>query len=219
MCGIFACISAEAYTQAAPDCERCLQSRGPDYCNTVQTQHGSTASPLFLTFTSTVLALRGNHVAKQPLVDQTSGSALCWNGEAWKINEQPVQGNDGEAVLTLLTDASAGSDSKNRVLSALRAIEGPFAFAFFDKPSRSLYYGRDRLGRRSLLRRGGLPFSLSSIAETTDEAWDEVEADGFYVLELDSLGVQNPTINSSRYSWSDEEALVSLELKDAAGND
>ncbi|KAF4470359.1 asparagine synthase [Fusarium albosuccineum] len=205
MCGIHAAISNDADYRITPELERCLANRGPDHTGTVQTQlEGS----LFLTFTSTVLSLRGDHVAKQPLTDPSSGSVLCWNGEAWGIGGEKVQGNDGEAVLVLLAEASRSAADAGSVLDALRAIEGPFAFIYLDKPAKRLYYGRDRLGRRSLLTKAGSPFALSSIAETPMEGWGEVEADGCYTIDLDGCNVTSELV-SVRHDWTPDTSLVS----------
>ena len=90
-----------------------------------------------------------------------------------------MAGNDTEAVLDLLLKAtlSRSDSSHDPVLEALRTVEGPFAFIYFDRPSKCLYYGRDRLGRRSLLVNAKDPFTLSSIPESLSDDWAEVEAD------------------------------------------
>ncbi|RSL56625.1 hypothetical protein CEP53_006753 [Fusarium sp. AF-6] len=211
MCGIHAVISSNASDRISPGLERCLINRGPDHTGTVQAQLDSDEPDqpgLFLTFTSTVLSLRGDHVAKQPLTDPTSGSVLCWNGEAWGIRGDPVQGNDGEAVLALLAEASrSAADAPGQILDILRAIEGPFAFIYLDKPAKRLYYGRDRLGRRSLLVKDGPPFALSSIAETSVEGWSEVEADGCYTLELGDAAVSGMV--PVRHDWTLDTSMVS----------
>lgn len=168
----------------------------------------SCSHPLFLTFTSTVLALRGDHVAKQPLVDEGTGSVLCWNGEAWKIQGKPVEGNDGEAVLRLLLEASRSEASHSAVIEALRAIEGPFAFMYLDKRASRIYYGRDRLGRRSLLYKQGETFSLSSIADVPADGWQEVEAEGIYDISL-SQDAAPSALTRNRHSWAEDENLVS----------
>jgi hypothetical protein len=139
---------------------------------------------------------------------------LCWNGEAWNIRGQRVQGNDGEAVLALLIGASRGepngrqSSAELAVFDALREIEGPFAFVFYDKPAQRLFYGRDRLGRRSLLLRPGSPLLLSSVAETPSPDWAEVEADGFYSIDLsqDAL-IEN--MAAKRHDWVQNNTWVS----------
>jgi asparagine synthetase B (glutamine-hydrolysing) len=204
MCGIHASINTSPDQILSSELERCLCNRGPDHIGTVKTQLNNSQGELFLTFTSTVLSLRGDHVARQPFVDPVTESILCWNGEAWALRGEPVQGNDGEAILALLAEASKGSGD---VMDVLRAIEGPFAFIYLDKPAKRLYYGRDRLGRRSLLVKDGLPFALSSIAETPVDGWTEVEADGCYTLDL-TVDVSAGLL-PERHDWTADTSLVS----------
>lgn len=212
MCGIHAAISADSgYHKLSPGLEQRLRNRGPDHFGTIKTSLSQDdASSLYLTLTSTVLSLRGDHVARQPLVDEESGSALCWNGEAWKIGGKPVDGNDGEAILAMLMAASSSSSSSNKdgVLDALRSIEGPFTFIFLDKKAKRLYYGRDRLGRRSLLLKRGQEFLLSSIAEAPADVWAEVEADGCYTIQLSEANSPKDLM-PARHDWDQSEALVS----------
>lgn len=129
----------------------------------------------------------------QPLLDNSSGSILCWNGEAWKIGGQPVVGNDSEAVFDLLLKACSGSEddmqdsSHKRVLAALSTVTGPFAFVFYDAANKTIYYGRDCLGRRSLLRKitSDAKLIISSICDNdTGDEWVEVKADGIYAIDL-----------------------------------
>ena len=218
MCGIHAVISPAVSRPLSEELKSRLCSRGPDHVATVLEEVDAASGPLALAFTSTVLALRGDHVARQPLLDEETGSVLCWNGEAWRIHGEAVAGNDTEAVLTLLAGASKASKPHPRpdpadqgpdlVLEALRAIEGPFAFIFFDKPSSRLYYGRDRLGRRSLLSKAGSPFVLSSIAESTSQDWAEVEANGCYSLQLDDYTTSLPIAHPTGHAWVHDESLV-----------
>ncbi|KAF3767013.1 hypothetical protein M406DRAFT_251808 [Cryphonectria parasitica EP155] len=196
MCGIHAVISASKPIGIPANLQRCLCNRGPDHIATHETQLGSKAdadapTTRYLSFTSTVLALRGDHVARQPFVDPSSGSVLCWNGEAWRFRHHDVAGNDGEAIAGLLAGAVRRGETEREeaILKVLRSIDGPFAFVFFDKASKKLYFGRDRLGRRSLLfRRDGHQLVLSSVADSVDPQWKEVEADGIYVLDLGTDG-------------------------------
>lgn len=215
MCGIHAAISTSPSFDISSDVRRCLCNRGPDHIGTVQAkisrcEDENTDNALFLNLTSTVLALRGDHVAKQPLLDPDSGSVLCWNGEAWRIRGELVQGNDGEAVLGLLKEASRRGSDVDHILDALRSIEGPFSFIYFEKPTRRLFYGRDRLGRRSLLVRTGATFALSSIAELPLQGWSEVEADGCYSVQLDQHDAMVALALPVRHNWAEDPSLVSL---------
>ena len=174
-----------------------LCKRGPDFLGSVMHSVGGSGDR-FLSFTSTVLALRGDHVTKQPL--QNSGSYLCWNGEAWRINGKRVRGNDGEAILELLGKASASpTNPLEAVLGVFRSIEGPFAFVYYDAHALSLFFGRDRLGRRSLMSAQGDvtgELALCSLSQSCDLCWREVEADGIYVVDC-----SQPQTHRTRHDW------------------
>jgi asparagine synthetase B (glutamine-hydrolysing) len=108
----------------------------------------------------------------------------------------------------LITASSNSSGDRDSVLDALRSIEGPFAFIFLDKKAKRLCYGRDRLGRRSLLLKRGEEFLLSSIAEAPAVGWAEVEADGCYTIQLDETSSPKD-LTPMRHDWDQTEALVS----------
>ncbi|KAM3498980.1 hypothetical protein MY10362_007740 [Beauveria mimosiformis] len=206
MCGIQAAISHNVSSPISGTLEANLRCRGPDHLGSLTISLPDNDGHLCVALTSTVLALRGNHTTAQPLLDQDSGSALCWNGEAWRIHGQPVTGNDGEFVLSKLVAAS--SHNQEAILDTLRAIEGPFAFVFVDKRNKSLYYGRDRLGRRSLLVKLESPFQLSSISDASTTGWLEVEADGCYSISLTSNSFLS-TVEPSRHDWDSNAELIS----------
>jgi asparagine synthetase B (glutamine-hydrolysing) len=201
MCGIYASVSKTAPAHPSPELKQLLCQRGPDHFGELDIQTGSESRSASLSFTSTVLALRGDYIAAQPLVDSQTGSILCWNGEAWKIGHEPVEGNDGEAVLALLTSRTSSFstfESVNGVIRSIQSLSGPFAFVYFDKMHELLYFGRDCLGRRSLMFNIGdidSTIQFSSIAGTTGGLWREVEADGIYVLSV-SGGLAHPSLIS-----------------------
>lgn len=178
-------------TDISSHLRRRLASRGPDHWGRAATR--TTDEKFALQFVSTVLSLRGSHTTEQPFVDKTSGSILCWNGEAWKIDGCVVDGNDGETVFRMLCGSSHAESSEEAVLDSLRSVEGPFAFVYFDRPAGTLFFGRDRLGRRSLLiaedDRGVV---LSSVADTAESTWREVEADAVYVMRLGNSEMKPP---------------------------
>ncbi|RDA95950.1 hypothetical protein CP533_5814 [Ophiocordyceps camponoti-saundersi (nom. inval.)] len=203
MCGIYASISSSSSSSSSssdhhepPGLLQRLRNRGPDHVGHVRQRLHIRDRVLSLNLTSTVLALRGDGVTRQPLVDPDTGSVFCWNGEAWSIDGRPVQGNDAEAVMAACQTHS--------IVEALRSIEGPFAFVYLDRPASRLYYGRDRLGRRSLLMKPGDPWSLASIADAPAAGWTEVEADGFYFLSLEA-----PHFTPARIPWTLDSALLS----------
>ena len=188
MCGIFCSLGRASFVRPSKKLEESLKCRGPD--SQSERQVCIQANPCndhYLHFASTVLALRGDQVQRQPLVDEVSTSILCWNGEAWKVDNTIIRGNDSLCVFQLLLSASKdpSEGSSDAVLEVLNKISGPFAFVFYDGRRQRLYYGRDRLGRRSLLRfrnqEAGL--QLSSVCDGTSD-WDEVSYDGIQVLNL-----------------------------------
>lgn len=209
MCGIHAIITSSTSSHLDSSLKARLCSRGPDHFGTITTQLADAS----LTFTSTVLALRGDHIARQPLVDETTGSVLCWNGEAWKIRGKDLEVNDTDAVFEELVQATQRrvEGDADPVLEALREVQGPFAFVFLDQPARRVYFGRDRLGRRSLLMNNNGGLTLSSVAETASEAWSEVEADGCYYVSLDQMS-SDGRLDVTRLPWTEHQDLVSDDL-------
>jgi asparagine synthetase B (glutamine-hydrolysing) len=210
MCGIFASvIRGSPGLEPSDKLGHRLRNRGPDRTGTVHRRLGpGDGNPDWtsLTFASSVLALRGDGITGQPLMNPQTGAVLCWNGEAWSIDGKPVTGNDATAIFPLLQSAE-GVDA---VLDVLRSIQGPFAFIYWDgRRDGQIFFGRDRLGRRSLLAQDARDyFLLSSVADSTASSWNEVEADGVYVMDLVDLVDPAPeavgSSSVSRYDWTPE---------------
>ncbi|KAJ5190766.1 uncharacterized protein N7498_009751 [Penicillium cinerascens] len=195
MCGIFFSLSTRN-TQPNQETRTLLEKRGPDsththtVCREVKTQDAVSQPPQHLTFISTVLSLRGDHVYSQPLIDSATQSVLCWNGEAWKIAGETVSGNDTERVFNLFLQA-VGDDCKDaphKLAEAVATISGPFAFVFYDAVNGRLFFSRDCLGRRSLLQGFEEDGSLriSSLCDGSPSAlFEEVGFAGIYMINLD----------------------------------
>ncbi|EWC45195.1 hypothetical protein DRE_06083 [Drechslerella stenobrocha 248] len=198
MCGILFQF-AHAGNDSNPSSDNLVRDvarRGPDSLQTVEI----TADSCRLSFTASVLSLRGASVVPQPLsspstsrAHQTAEYVLCWNGEAWRFDgrEFAPDENDAELIFQEL------SSCQGRVQDVLNRIEGPFAFVFYDGPNNRLWFGRDWLGRRSLLIRKPVPgtssFAICSIADPDDlPQWGEVEADGFYYMDLSAISQSQP---------------------------
>ena len=223
MCGIFFSVARHGYILPSPRTQQLLHHRGPDASQTYQSvipnPDASSASQLHATYLSTVLSLRGSSLVSQPLRDGSSGSVLCWNGEAWKIGGESVVGNDSGAVFKLLLEATQKTShdsepySHDPVVLAISSITGPFALVFFDAINGTLYYGRDCLGRRSLVKKVSPDdqLILSSICDNdTGDQWTEVEADGIYAVSF-----RQPTLQTQHHCHRrkgeqpmDEPALV-----------
>ncbi|MCJ1433933.1 hypothetical protein MMC27_003298 [Xylographa pallens] len=210
MCGIFFSCSIDKPIFPSELLLKNLRRRGPDSFKVVQHTYQSVnttellaqSSPvqtLHLVFVSTVLSLRGNAIVEQPLVDKDSGSLLCWNGEAWSLDEEPITGNDAQTVFDALLNTTEAflpgremqpGERELRVQAVLRIIgglAGPFSFVFYDALSQQVFYGRDVIGRRSLLQSRSSPsvFMVSSISDwPASENWTEVEAYGIQIINL-----------------------------------
>ncbi|KAK4560383.1 hypothetical protein LTR86_005579 [Recurvomyces mirabilis] len=196
MCGIFAAISDCQHIWPSHELEQRLQQRGPDSTGQHRASNGQRG--LHVSLYATVLSLRGDHTVRQPICVGTSGSALCWNGEAWGIAGSTTSGNDTQAVARLLENvATEQIDALARgeeviaragfLATALSQIAGPYAFVFHDSVNDLLFYGRDFLGRRSLLsgRTEKGEWMLCSVTTgASDASWQEIGTDGVYCLDL-----------------------------------
>lgn len=211
MCGIFFSCSRNDHKSPSNCLSKSLERRGPDcVCTLLRAVTSGSASSLgtssnksqhsyCLTFLSTVLSLRGESIVSQPLKDPDSDSLLCWNGEAWKVGSKVIDGNDGQVVFDLflkaiyssgprLNNASSSYDQNTRdIIDVTASISGPYAFILYDALHHRIFYGRDALGRRSLVINarisGGLV--ISSVCEDLENGtWTEVEAGGVYMLDL-----------------------------------
>ncbi len=202
MCGIF--FSCSPQTTVAPCTATCeyLKRRGPDSFNTLHRELQCSvpvdADPpelkASLIFSASVLSLRGNTIIEQPLENPRTGSILCWNGEAWKFNDITCTGNDAQLVFNRLlqaikpnTTSPFDTQAMHNVINTLRKVSGPSAFVFYDALNQRVFYGRDRLGRRSLLQRANSngDILVSSVCQpSVSETWTEVKAGWIYVLDL-----------------------------------
>jgi len=222
MCGIHALISSTGHRKPDQKLQKLLCKRGPDHIGHENVQVDcKNGDSYWISLTSTVLALRGGTVTAQPFIDSSTQSSFCWNGEAWKIGSEAVDGiNDGQVIFASLIRASSAqntaAEAVAETLKVLRSIAGPFAFFFLDKVHSQVYYGRDRLGRRSLLTRmRGGDMEFASIADSVDDGWCEVEADGIYHISLSEIHRQPEDESASElkftsksYSWDEENTLV-----------
>ncbi len=87
---------------------------------------------------------------RQPMVDQSTGSVLTYNGEVYNFRELKDEffkkvdfksRTDSEVILKLM--AAQGE-------TAVDLLEGMFAFAFVDRPNNHLLLARDAFGIKPL---------------------------------------------------------------------
>ncbi|MBW0518321.1 hypothetical protein O181_058036 [Austropuccinia psidii MF-1] len=125
-----------------------ISSRGPDLqTQTTRIVQGmSSEFDLKLWLLGSVLHLRGNSLTAQPITSLSSGSLLLWNGEVFNGLALPQNDNDGQVVFAQLECRASRS-----VPQVLVDIEGPYAFIYYDAVRQEIWFGRDPLGRRSLM--------------------------------------------------------------------
>jgi len=118
-----------------------LSPRGPD-SNSFQKVELGDSSSLFIA--GSVLQLRGEAAVPSPLLDDRTGHILAFNGEVFG----GLHVSDGQNDSTALFGALLEATSVPLILSQLR---GPWALVYWQARDRRLWFGRDVLGRRSLL--------------------------------------------------------------------
>jgi asparagine synthetase B (glutamine-hydrolysing) len=237
MCGIAAIVTAGSSSHAhfVEQARRAVASRGPDHLGE-RSADDIGNKDVSLTLVAAVLHLRGPVCVAQPAVDAATGDALLWNGEVFSgfspsLNFRWDTDNDTVAVLRVLTAAAAdatdvaGDDRLPRgarIAAALQTLHGPWAFVFHHVSSRSLYFGRDPTGRRSLLQlHSPATTLLCSVAFGSLEAppdataadgaesslghWVDVEPSGVWCVRLDDVGTTTPA--PQLHPWSPTPAL------------
>ncbi|CAG8445156.1 893_t:CDS:10 [Acaulospora morrowiae] len=160
-------------------------------------------------FYGAVLHLRGKSVIKQPLVNGDQ-DVLLWNGEIFDGLEVPAGENDTAHLFKALKENS--DDSDYNILSVLQKIEGPYSIIYWQSLKRKLWFGRDCLGRRSLLWH--IPshkdpnFLLTSVGCKIPDGPDdifttpylqEVPANGIYCIDVDTMLSSDPSESFEKF--------------------
>lgn len=127
-----------------------LSRRGPDHFEKKTLVHQfSDSKSVQITMLSSVLQLRGSYVCGQPYVSQSTGSILQWNGQIFNT-ELPHGFNPALSDTEQLMAELDYCTNDEQLLGLLSKICGPWAFTYWDNRTKSLWFGRDMLGRRSL---------------------------------------------------------------------
>ncbi|EGG14893.1 hypothetical protein DFA_10766 [Cavenderia fasciculata] len=187
-----------------------------------------------ITMISSVLGMRGP-LTIQPVVDD-DGNILMWNGEIFGGYDIGVNDNDTSLLIDRLNridhhhhinnnendtdNIESNSNNIREIVNTLVKIQGPFAFVYWNSKSRRLWFGRDVLGRRSLLvNRSNDRFILSSIGsfpQGIDDSkslpkWDEVNTFGLYSIQLPSE-INNNIVYLERHSWDNSKDKLNIGL-------
>lgn len=179
-------------------CEK-LKNRGPNSSQDItETLSNPNCSILF---SAHVLHMRGC-LTPQPLQDE-NGNMLLWNGEVFGGLTVGPDENDTQVLFHHLTMAQNASD----VVSVLSQLKGPWAFIYYQKLKRCIWFGRDFFGRRSLLWKFNSErssFTLTSVAsqpvDNITSQWQEVPPHGVYRFDLEDIS-QRGTFTFELYPW------------------
>lgn len=130
----------------------------------------------------------------QPAID-SYGNVLLFNGEIYSAEDYDPSSIDTGYII----EGMAACSVDEEVASFLSALKGPWAVIYWSAARQTLYYGRDRMGRRSLLRasREGkilVASTASSAAPFALEDWSRVSVDGLYFHRFGGLEVSSGTV-------------------------
>ncbi|XP_071735562.1 uncharacterized protein [Rutidosis leptorrhynchoides] len=182
-------------------------------------------------FIGATLQLRGTYPITQPLLDK-SGNILIYNGEVFGGIGLDFDSNDTEVLMQCLRKCcncishehegmcAAHGNEMYSVPELLSSIKGPWALVYWQESSKTIWFGRDALGRRSLLVHwpslsdSRLMFSSvsppSAIAEISDTGcengpselnfWEELPC-GVYSLSMDAS--VNLVGKVRKHDWTD----------------
>ena len=183
-----------------------VSRRGPDYNNMLEI----TSAKFQMTVFSSVLQIQGDRLCEQPIRSQSSGSFLCWNGEY--LNHEHMGKSDTELIFAML-------ESSRMPHKCLDSVEGPFSFVYYDSSSTCLWFGKDKIGRRSLLVGSENDGAKITISSTYIPNGLEVPAGrGIYQIDLSNFTLRlhewptaAPFLNSSFLSVrSPEPPMLNL---------
>lgn len=152
-----------------------------------------------MSLTSSVLSLRGDGTTSQPLSSPDGRLLLAWNGQIFDWDTPAGSSehasssrtrldageNDGiillDRIQSLLEEQRGGgreTSSEQALNAALTEVEGPYAFVLFDRLESKLFYGRDPLGRRSLLlHRSSNASSIAIVSVASRDLLDTIQAE------------------------------------------
>ncbi|XP_015127790.1 asparagine synthetase domain-containing protein 1 [Diachasma alloeum] len=218
MCGIF-CLFEHWTDQELQQGYSCCECMDLGDCSTNNRRRGpDDLRPVFFggdmngkwnaEFRGWVLWTQGSSMTPQPF-REVIGNVLLWNGDIFSGPLAQDSISDTEHLYTAL-------ESSGDILHTLGSVEGPFSFIYYDQPSESLYFGRDSIGRHSLLikiEEEKRRLIISSVASKSLEKWREVPALGVYMLDL-----KRDDLNLTLVPWR-EAPGASDALKERLGVD
>ncbi|XP_073144693.1 uncharacterized protein [Henckelia pumila] len=187
-----------------------------------------------LRFIGATLQLRGVNPVVQPLTD-ASGNVLVYNGEIFGGIYMSCDSNDTEVLMQSLgkccscishvdsRSSCCSGTSQDSIPKLLSRIKGPWSLIYWQDTSKTLWFGRDAFGRRSLLVHWPTAHDsrlmLSSVSPTSlrlnyefDEKqtvelnfWEELPC-GIYSISVSALDLDGHLLGKVRkHEWNNSE--------------
>lgn len=156
-----------------------------------------------LQFNGFLLWLRGSRPQVQPLVKE-NGNVLLWNGDVFNETSLLTEHkSDTESIANRLSEASS---SGTEILKVFTQLEGPGAFVFYHQKMNTVWFGRDILGRHSLLIDVQPCHCILTSVGFRASSFNEVEALGIYQMNLNGTST---TIGLSPWAnWKSVDPTV-----------
>lgn len=154
MCGLEFCLSPKcSCTPPAGVVDDAIRRRGPDFAGgvSIDVHEGVDAA-----LKAAVLHIRGSACCEQPMVIADDSSpplhaveeALAFSGELFA--GAAVRADEADTVTFRKVLADCAHDPA-ALTARLSRLVGPWAFVYWHRATRTLWFGRDPVGRRSLL--------------------------------------------------------------------
>ena len=152
-----------------------VDRRGPDF----QQRVSFCIDDHELLLHASVLHIRGSIGVAQPVESRCGRYVLAWNGEYYGDSKDGELSKQSDTMMLLQMLIEHPNPPQ-----ALSDWEGPFALVLIDREQKCVWFGRDRLGRRSLLI--GKPGNSKSILISSVQCVhaQEVPPSGFYRLSI-----------------------------------
>lgn len=185
-----------------------ILARGPDYALYQEISHGDHKLQLL----SSVLSLR-QPFTKQPVIGQDY--ILQFNGELY--NEECLTTNDTHYISEKLESKLLSSGSRQDAFaSVISLLDGEFAFVLTDLKENKVYFGKDYVGKRSLLfsaDKGEIIIS-SVFPDRQNKKITECKSDRIHVVDLSSGNME--TIFYSEL-WIDHQTAHQFNFSPLSG--
>ncbi|OBA19813.1 hypothetical protein METBIDRAFT_79168 [Metschnikowia bicuspidata var. bicuspidata NRRL YB-4993] len=163
---------------------RCIMARGPDFAQLFNFVHQGNHLQLL----SSVLSLR-QPFTEQPLVCEEW--VLQFNGELY--DKESLDGNDTSFIMDQLALelARQNPNKAEAVAATITRLNGEFAYVLLDILDNTVYFGKDCVGKRSLLfEQSDAGLTISSIFPSTSTHALECKGNVMYKADLSTHTVE-----------------------------